>query len=90
MQDKLLVEIKLTDKEESLRVKHQESRTKPLANDLCHGGKLLFQLYFSKKRQLVLPNPSARPGSGQPDEICISGVCAYCALPAKCVQVLAR
>ncbi len=69
----MLVEIKLTDKEESCRAKHRENRTQSLANDLCYGGKLLFQLYFSKKRQLNLPNPSARPGSGHADEICIAG-----------------
>jgi hypothetical protein len=44
------------------------------ASDLCYHGKLLFQLYQSKGRSLNLPNSSARPGSGLPDEITVGGL----------------
>jgi hypothetical protein len=69
----MLVELKLTNKEENVLAKHARDGTKPLVKDMCYGGKLLYQLYLSKKRQLNFPNPSAKPGSGQPDEMCISG-----------------
>ncbi len=72
-QDKVLVELKLTENDESLRAKHVQNGTDVLVKDMCYGGKLLYQLYLSKKRQINLPNPLAKPGSGQPEEMSIGG-----------------
>jgi hypothetical protein len=69
----MLVELQLTGKEESVRAKHAQAGTKVLANDLCYGGKLMYQLYLSNKRQINVPNPLAIPGSGQPEEMSIGG-----------------
>lgn len=48
--------------------------------DLCYNGKLLFQIYRQtrgpngKQAALVLPNASAKPGSGLPDDMVFTGV----------------